>query len=386
MPSTLAFVGDSHVQYFSEAARLGAFLPRRSLFCEVGGATAVGMTNPMTLTNAVNKFRETLATFARPCIVVIQLGEVDCGFVIWYRAEKYGETIETQTRKSIASYKQFVEELLLLGHTPIITGATIPTLRDIDTGAVAAMRKEISATLFERTQLTLEYNNQLQQVARELRVSYVDVTRHMLDTERGVIFDEFRNADPEDHHLDLGRASTIWGRELARELKTISMVDAVPAGEQVFALKNIALNKPAIQSSISPYSAGKTVEEDAAQGNNGRITGRCSFHTANEDQPWWSVDLGEDHYVYGARIFNRLEQQELTKRGNRFRIDVRSIDRPDWQLVLMKADDAMFGGADGYPFVWIAHKPIIARHIRVQLLGANFLHFEEIQVFGRLCD
>jgi hypothetical protein len=317
---------------------------------------------------------------------VIQLGEVDCGFVIWYRAEKYGETIETQTRKSIASYKQFVEELLLLGHTPIITGATLPTLRDTDTGAVAAMRKEISATLFERTQLTLDYNNQLQAIARELRVPYIEVTRHMLDPVRGVIYDQFRNSDPEDHHLDLGQASTIWAKELSRALRTISMVDAAPAGEQVFVLDNIALNKPATQSSISPFSREKSVEADAALGNNGQITGRCSFHTSNEDRPWWSVDLRADHYVYGVRIFNRLEQEELTKRGNRFRIDLRADGRSDWQLVFMKTDDAMFGGADGYPFVWLAHKPMIARHVRVQLLGSNFLHYEEIQVFGKPCD
>lgn len=382
MPSTLTFVGDSHVQYFSEVARKGYFLPRRSLFCEVGGATAAGMTNPMTLTNAVGQYREMLATLARPSIVVVQLGEVDCGFVIWYRAEKYGETIATQMQKSITSYRQFVEELLVLGHTPIITGATLPTLRDTDTGAVAAMRKEITATQLERTTLTLDYNEQLANMAASLGLAYVDVTRHMLDPATGLIRDSFRNADPEDHHLDLQAATEIWSRELAPVLNSLPIDDRMPAQEQVFTLPNIALGKPAQQSSISPYSTGKTIEEDAALGNNGVITGRCSFHTDKETSPWWSVDLGAVHQVYGARIFNRLEQEALTMRGNRFRIDVRSGATKDWLLVRMKNDDSLFGGADGYPFIWVANKPVLAREIRVTLLTENFLHFEEIQIFG----
>jgi len=362
MPSTLTFVGDSHIQYFSEAARKGYFLPRRSLFCEVGGATAVGMTNPMTLTNAVNKYREMLATLARPSIVVVQLGEVDCGFVIWYRAEKYGETIATQMRKSIASYRQFVEELLLLGHTPIITGATLPTLRDTDTGAVAAMRKEISATQIERTRLTLEYNEQLAKAALELGVVYLDVTRHMLDAETGVIRETYRNADPQDHHLDLQSATETWAKELAPVLNRIPLDNRLASQEQIFLLPNIALNKPALQSSISPWSIGKTVEEDAAFGNNGRITGRSSFHTnKDENGPWWSIDFGAVHQVYGVRIFNRLEQEALTMRGNRFRIDVRGGVTKDWLLVRMKNDDSLFGGADGYPFIWVANQPVLAR-------------------------
>jgi hypothetical protein len=382
MPSTLTFVGDSHIQYFSEVARKGHFLPRRSLFCEVGGATAVGMTNPMTLTNAVGQYREMLATLARPSIVVVQLGEVDCGFVIWYRAEKYGETIATQMRKSIASYRQFVEELLVLGHTPIITGATLPTLRDTDTGAVAAMRKEITASQIERTRLTLNYNEQLAALAASLGVIYLDVTRHMLDHATGLIRDVFRNADPEDHHLDLQAATEIWARELAPVLNRIPVDDRMPAPEQIFSLPNIALHKPAAQSSISPYSTGKTIEQDAAFGNNGQITGRCSFHTDKENGPWWSVDFGTVHQVYGARIFNRLEQEALTMRGNRFRIDIRGGATRDWLLVRMKNDDSLFGGADGYPFIWVANKPVLAREVRVKLLTENFLHFEEIQIFG----
>jgi hypothetical protein len=382
MPSTLVFVGDSHIQYFSEAARRGGFVPRRSLFCEVGGATAVGMTNPMTLTNAVNLFRERLASTAKPAVVVVQLGEVDCGFVIWYRAEKYHETIDLQMGKSIASYRQFVEELLMLGHTPIITGATLPTLRDTDTGAVAAMRKDISSTLLERTRLTLDYNEHLQALARDLGAQYLDVTRHMLDPATGVIQDAFRNADPQDHHLDLDRACTIWMQELAPALARLPFDDRLPAAEQVFTMPNVALHKPASQSSLSPYSQGSTIEQDAALGNNGVITGRASFHTEQEDRPWWSVDLQAEHDIYGVRIFNRLEQETLTKRGNRFRIDLRREGAAAWQLVLMKTDDTMFGGADGYPFVWIAPRRILARHVRIQLLTNDFLHFEEVQVFG----
>jgi hypothetical protein len=88
------------------------------------------------------------------------------------------------------------------------------------------------------------------------------------------------------------------------------------------------------------------------------------------------------HQVYGARIFNRLEQEALTRRGSRFRIDVRGGATVDWLLVRMKNDDSLFGGADGYPFIWVANKPVLAREVRVKLLTEDFLHFEEIQIFG----
>ena len=54
---------------------------------------------------------------------------------------------------------------------------------------------------------------------------------------------------------------------------------------------NLALNRPALQSSTSIWSWHEDAALDAAGGNNGQVTGFYSFHTDFEHQPWWMVDL-----------------------------------------------------------------------------------------------
>ncbi|MGZ4996491.1 MAG: hypothetical protein ACXV8J_01485 [Methylobacter sp.] len=41
----------------------------------------------------------------------LMLGEVDTGFVIWYRAQKYQESAATMMNQAIASYSGFLVEL-----------------------------------------------------------------------------------------------------------------------------------------------------------------------------------------------------------------------------------------------------------------------------------
>ena len=55
--------------------------------------------------------------------------------------------------------------------------------------------------------------------------------------------------------------------------------------------KNLALGRPATQSSVSRWSKFPTPEADAAGAVNGTIDGQPGFHTANEPCPWWQVDL-----------------------------------------------------------------------------------------------
>lgn len=83
------------------------------------------MRNPNSTTNSVEAFRRALIPPPPGAIPVLQMGEVDCGFVIWYRAEKYGESVEAQMQASVDAYFEFVDELIAAGHsTVVITGAT----------------------------------------------------------------------------------------------------------------------------------------------------------------------------------------------------------------------------------------------------------------------
>lgn len=182
----------------------------------VAGATAVGLRNPNSKTDAIAIFREALLPVRPGSTPVIQLGEVDCGFVIWYRATKYAEPVEDQLEQAIAAYFEFVDLLRAAGYPSVlITGAVPPTIRDDQYwGDVANARREITASLAERTHLTLRYNGRLRDEAAKRALPYVDVMDSVLNAETGLLDDRWRHPDPTDHHLDPEQAGALWADRL----------------------------------------------------------------------------------------------------------------------------------------------------------------------------
>jgi hypothetical protein len=212
----LLFMGDSHVEMFQ-------YIKGKKLLNEyaistmmVPGATAQGMMNPYSKTNALESFKLSMDRRSYRCIF-IHLGEVDCGFVIWYRALKYNESVEFQLERSLTNYFEFVRYLLDLGHKDIaLTGAVLPTIRENKSawGEIASLRKEVEATQEERTELTLRYNSRLRDFAGKTGIGYIDITEHILNPETGLIADRFRNENRFDHHLSSEKAAPFWVREI----------------------------------------------------------------------------------------------------------------------------------------------------------------------------
>jgi hypothetical protein len=178
----------------------------------VPGATAVGLRNPHSQTNAINTFREFVADHSLSSKLIIHLGEVDCGFVIWWRAQKYGESVEQQTKESLEAYREFVVELLDFGFREIcVTGASLPTLGEgIDFGPVANMRAEVNIGLRERTELTRRYNAELAAIAKDYSLCYLDVSYGITDFSTGMVSNYFKNSDPRNHHVDKCKVAGLW--------------------------------------------------------------------------------------------------------------------------------------------------------------------------------
>lgn len=212
----LYFCGDSHLWVPKHAYELGHFGSVQCKFEIVGGATAVGLRHPTSKTEALQRFRECLLPPSIERIPILQLGEVDCGFVIWLRAQRYGESIEEQLDASLRAYVSFLTELKTRGYKKILaTSATPPTIRDGDlVGDVANIRKEVEATYRERSQLTAEYNHRLRLACQREEIVFVDFTPHFVDPATGLLNEAFRNADPADHHLDRDTAGIVWAQEI----------------------------------------------------------------------------------------------------------------------------------------------------------------------------
>lgn len=142
---------------------------------------------------------------------------------------------------------------------------------------------------------------------------------------------------------------------------------------------NIAPGKIATQSSLSRWSIGSTLSEDAQGALSGKPSGHYSFHTDLEMHPWWMIDLQDIHNVKSVRIFNRVDDPATAMRSRKLRL-FGSIDDNDWMELYTRAEDRPFGGVDGYPLT-IDLKNSHIRYIKIDLDDENYLHLDKIEVY-----
>ena len=71
------------------------------------------------------------------------------------------------------------------------------------------------------------------------------------------------------------------------------------------AFDNVALGRPAWQSSTSRRSRKRSLRRDAEGGNDGDVFVEYGFLTAQQENPWWAVDLGVELAVARVRLYNR---------------------------------------------------------------------------------
>lgn len=138
---------------------------------------------------------------------------------------------------------------------------------------------------------------------------------------------------------------------------------------------NLALNKPAQQSSFSKWSK----PDDPQRAVNGYKTGNYSFCTQKELNPWWQVDLKLVYKITEVRIYNRLDGN-YAERSRKLMVLIGN-NGIDWEKIYDHKGKPAFGCVNGQPLiVKIPSKP--ARYIRLQLNGVNYLHLDEVEVYG----
>jgi hypothetical protein len=123
---------------------------------------------------------------------------------------------------------------------------------------------------------------------------------------------------------------------------------------------------------------GILAAEDALGGCDGKKTGKWGFHTAREPQPWWHVDLGRCYEVEQVVLFNRCD--EFAGRNAHLRILV-SEDGTQFREVYQNPGITFFGQVDDKPLVVVLDRPR-ARFVRVQHPGNEYLHLDEVEVYG----
>ena len=122
-------------------------------------------------------------------------------------------------------------------------------------------------------------------------------------------------------------------------------------------------------------------EEDAMGGNDGvkdgKNVGYYGFHTDQQQDPWWQVDLGSRTKLSRVVIYNGSTQADA-KRALALSLRL-SDDGQKWTEVY-RHDGSMFCGPNQPLNVPLPGTQ--ARYVRVQLPYVEYLHLDEIEVYA----
>lgn len=213
--------GDSHTKAFKGRTHQHFKFD----LCEVGGATAQGAVNPNSKTNSLQIFTERINT-QKYDKILIMLGEVDCGFLIWIRSRKYGISVDEQLANSVQNLFTFITNIIdTTDYTYsdfIVCGSVLPTIRDqTDKRFLGGARSEVEESQKIRTEKTLEYNNELSKKCDEFGCQYIEITQSLIGGD-GLIRQDFLSENPYDHHLDDRQSFQEWIKQIESTFRSSS--------------------------------------------------------------------------------------------------------------------------------------------------------------------
>ena len=181
----------------------------------VSGATTQGLVNPNSKTNSLNIFEKALREYGlTKDICLLMLGEVDCGYLIWYRKEYHQESIEFQIDRSLKNYFDFLNEKVLKyfsNRKIIICGVIPPTILDnTDKRFLSGARSKVKADIFQRTALTKTYNKKLLEFAESNDFHFINIFDDVINKNSNIVDSYFLNENKFNHHLSPEKVKSIW--------------------------------------------------------------------------------------------------------------------------------------------------------------------------------
>lgn len=156
---------------------------------------------------------------------------------------------------------------------------------------------------------------------------------------------------------------------IVMELLAATVVSAAALAHAETAVWQAELARARAQQGILP-------EEDAAGAVDGNVSGRFSFHTGQDENPFWQVDLGDVHDLASVAVYNLHVPQRLAG----FKL-LLSDDGAQWREVYQHDNTAPVGEGQGEPFI----VPLVdqrGRMVRIQVPGRMWMHLAEVQVFA----
>jgi hypothetical protein len=183
--------------------------------------------------------------------------------------------------------------------------------------------------------------------------------------------------------LAIGGVSGRYVRVQLDGQDNLSLAEVQVFGRVVSPATNLALGKPATQSSEGFGGAASRAVDGNTSGNyfNSSVT-----HTASAAaQDWWQVDLGQAYVLDTVTLWNRTDC--CADRLANFYVFASPTDMTGRTLGQLLADTTVkqvqVGSLGGAASLNVALAGASARYVRIQLAGTNYLSLAEVQVFGR---
>ncbi len=194
--SEILVLGDSHARIFRRKELTSKFPKLYFDVLSVGGATISGINNPNSKTQALPRFRKKISKSGAEKVILI-LGEVDVGFVIWLKRGG----VEKSYRDALRNYYSFVGSLSDK-FSVICISVPLPTIKDeARFGEVANARKEVTASQMDRTRLTVMFNNEIEEFC--VKNGHIFINLDPLSSgEDGLVDRRLLNVDETDHHYN----------------------------------------------------------------------------------------------------------------------------------------------------------------------------------------
>lgn len=141
---------------------------------------------------------------------------------------------------------------------------------------------------------------------------------------------------------------------------------------------NLALWKPATQSSTFEWSRSWDPDIEAQGATSGVLAGFTGAVTDKEQDPWWQVDLQASLEIGEIRIFNPSLFPERLRH-----FSILLAETPDeWRVAYTKSTEEVFGGIDGNPLVLTMAPGCRARYVRLRLDGYDHLAVDQVKIYA----
>lgn len=196
-------LGDSHVSVFRAVNYTNWVRDKRFRTVSVRGATAYGVGNPNSKTNALKVFQHRLKSISPSHQVLFMMGEVDVGFLSWLRAQKKEMNPMLCMEEAFLRYIDFLSTIKKTHSNLVVCSVPLPTISDDKKkGEVADSRSEVKATQRERTEMTLIFNIKLKNWAESSDTKYLDFDIYALDEKTQLVRKQLLNKKTTDHHYE----------------------------------------------------------------------------------------------------------------------------------------------------------------------------------------